>query len=148
MDLFGRDESHNFDECLCTLFEYCVMCLCVVSLPSIYCDYLLFVYVETVDLTVTWDGTSVTVVWTDRFEAPPGVPLYYEVSLGTQVGSAAVTRWKQPLETVTTSFKFTDVRLNRLTDYFLSLTAIAYTGYSTTLNFMITNTDAVLIPVV
>ena len=28
-----------------------------------------------------------------------GVPLYYEVSLGTQVGSAAVTRWKEPLET-------------------------------------------------
>ena len=97
---------------------------------------------------VAWDGNSLTVSWTDRFEPPPGVPLYYEVSLGTQVGSAAITRWKEPLVTDGTSFKFTDVRLNRLADYFLSLTAIAYSGYSTTLNFMITNTNAVLIPVV
>lgn len=96
---------------------------------------------------MTWDGNSVTVSWTDRFEEPPGVPLYYEVSLGTQVGSAAVTRWKEPLAMEGTSFKFTDVRLNRLTDYFLSLTAIAYSGYSTTLNFMISNTNAVLISV-
>ena len=76
-----------------------------------------------------------------------GVPLYYEVSLGTQVGSAAVTRWKEPLETDSTSFKFSDARLNRLVDYFLSLTAITYSGHSTTVNFMISDTNTVLITV-
>ena len=113
-------------------------------LPSILT---LCVYVETVDLVVTWDGSSVTVSWTDRFEPPMGVPLYYEVSLGTQVGSAAVTRWKEPLETDSTSFKFSDARLNRLVDYFLSLTAITYSGHSTTVNFMISDTNTVLITV-
>ena len=76
------------------------------------------------------------------------MPLYYELSLGMQVGSASITHWQEPLETERTSFTFDDVRLVRMNEYFLSLTAIAYSGHSTTINYMISNNMAVPISAV
>jgi len=57
------------------------------------------------------------------------VPLYYEVSLGTRMGSGSVIRW---LETTGTSIQSTNPRLSLETDYFVTLTAITYAGLHTT----------------
>lgn len=89
-----------------------------------------------VPLGVTWGQGRVTLNWSGRFQPPPGVPLYYEASLGTQLGSASITRW---VSTESTVIEFSDARLTSMREYFLSLTAVAYSGHFLTENFMISN---------
>ena len=84
-----------------------------------------------ITLTVTWDGL---------FSSP--YPLYYEVSLGTQVGSGSIERWN-PVETDVTQIVITNTNLNLLQEYFLSLTAIGFNGLSHTANYMVIETMAI-----
>ena len=94
-----------------------------------------FLSAGAVDLSVDWGEGRVTVTWLGRFQSPPDVTLYYEVSLGTQLGSASIRRWA--LSTEDTTITFRDARLTSMREYFLSLTAVAYSGHFLTENFMI-----------
>lgn len=71
---------------------------------------------------------NVFIEWSGKFTSS-SVPLYYEVSLGTRMGSGSVIRW---LETTGISVQFTDPQLSLETDCFVTLTAITYAGLHTT----------------
>ena len=82
----------------------------------------------------TWTGNALLLEWEGLFTSP--APLYYEFSLGTQVGSGSIRRWVE-LETDRTFVSVTDTRLNQETDYFLALTAISSAGRHTTVDRMV-----------
>lgn len=82
-----------------------------------------------VPINMTWTENTLLLDWEGRFNS--STPLYYEFSLGTQVGSGSIRRWVE-LETDQTFVTVTDTRLNQGMDYFLALTAISSTGLHTT----------------
>ena len=77
-------------------------------------------------MNATWllDGT-LQLEWFGTFSSP--APLYYELSLGSQMGSGSILKWAE-LSTMATSFAVADLRLHRSRDYFVSLTAVSYSG--------------------
>ena len=77
-------------------------------------------------------GNTLLLEWGGKFTSP--TPLYYEFSLGTQVGSGSVTRW---LETDQTSVSLTNARLTHQRDFFLTLIAIGRSGLHTNANTMV-----------
>ena len=85
---------------------------------------------------VTWGVSQLTIEWDDVIEAD--APIYYEVSLGSQVGSSSIRRWAIVMETMNPFIIITDDRLMQTTDYFLSLTGVTYSGLSLSVNYMIT----------
>lgn len=90
-----------------------------------------------------WGTSQVTVEWGDVFTAD--APLYYEVSLGSQVGSSSIRRWAVVMETMDPFIIIRDDRLEQTTDYFLSLTGISYSGLSLSINYIITGNVAMLL---
>ena len=85
------------------------------------------------DINVTIMPPNLLIDWSGKFMSP--VHLYYEVSVGTRMGSASILRW---LETTDTSIQSTNPRLSLETDYFVTVTAVTYAGIHTT--------DTMLIP--
>lgn len=84
--------------------------------------------------TDTSTGINVTILppnvfidWSGKFYS--SIPLYYEVSLGTRMGSGCVVRW---LETTNTFLQSTNPQLRSESDYFVTVTAITYAGMHTT----------------
>ena len=69
-------------------------------------------------LIVDWEGTFAS-----------SLPLHYEVSVGTSLGSGSVLSW---METELTSLAYQHPRLVSTEDYFVTVTAIAANGHSTT----------------
>ena len=80
----------------------------------------------------TWiaDG-QLHLEWFESFTSP--TPLYYELSLGPQMGSGSIIKWVE-LSTIQTAVTLSDERLQRSSDYFVALTAISYSGLHTTSN--------------
>ncbi len=88
-------------------------------------------------INATWTSgstNSLQLNWSGRFSSP--APIYYEFSLGTQVGSGSIRRWVER-DTDLTSVTITDARLSTEVDYFLSLTAISSSGLHSTVGHMI-----------
>ena len=90
---------------------------------------------------VIWGPSQLTIEWDDVIQAD--VPLYYEVSLGSQVGSSSIRRWAIVMETMNSFIVIRDDRLKQTTDYFLSLTGITFSGLSLSINYMITGSAVV-----
>ncbi len=65
--------------------------------------------------------------WSGKFVSP--APLYYELSIGTQMGSGSVRKWVE-LSTTESSFSLPVLSSDR--DYFVTVTAIASSGVQTT----------------
>ena len=107
---------------------YNVMLFLVSLLDFMTCNPLLLVAAG-MPINTTWTGNTLLLEWEGRFTS--STPLYYEFSLGTQVGSGSIRRWAE-LETDQTSVMVTDTRLNQGMDYFLALTAISSAGLHTT----------------
>ena len=83
-------------------------------------------------MNVTWvSDTQLQLDWFEYFTSP--TPLYFELSLGPQMGSGSILKWVE-LSTMQTSIVISDGRLHRSSDYFISLTAISYSGLHTTAN--------------
>ena len=91
---------------------------------------------------VMWGTSQLTIRWDDVIKAD--APIYYEVSLGSQVGSSSIRRWAVVMETMNPFIIITDDRLMPTTDYFLSLTGVTYSGLSLSINYMITGDDVVV----
>ena len=79
------------------------------------------------DVNVTVLPPNLLIEWPNKFVS--SVPLYYEVSVGSRMGSGSVVRW---LETTGTSIQTSNPQLSSEKDYFITLTAITYTGLHTT----------------
>ena len=94
---------------------------------------------------VTWGASQLTIKWDDVINAD--APIYYEVSLGSQVGSSSIRRWAVVLETMNPFIIITDDRLMPTTDYFLSLTGVTYSGLSLSVNYLITENVVVAVSV-
>ena len=77
-------------------------------------------------------GNTLHLNWGGKFISTG--PLYYEYSLGTQVGSGSVTQW---LETDQTSVSIISPRLTQNRDFFLTLTAIGSSGLHTNTNTLV-----------
>lgn len=85
------------------------------------------------DITPTWtSGSTLRLDWTGKFSST--APLYYEFSLGTQMGSGSIRQWQ---ETDQTFASITSARLNQNRDYFFTLTAVSSSGIHTTAYRMI-----------
>ena len=69
--------------------------------------------------------------WLESFTSP--APLYYELSLGPQMGSGSIVKWVE-LSTIQSSIVISDRRLQSSSDYFVALTAVSYSGLHTTSN--------------
>jgi hypothetical protein len=83
-----------------------------------------------VDVNVTWtEGTHLTLDWTGKFRSP--VPLYFELSIGTQLGSGRIRKWVE-LSMTQTSYSVSAGLLQRTEDYFVTLTAISSSGLHST----------------
>ena len=83
-------------------------------------------------MNATWISDSeLQLEWFEAFSSP--APLYFELSLGPQMGSGSILKWVE-LSTMATSFTVTDSRLRRSMDYFVALTAVSYSGLHTTVN--------------
>lgn len=80
------------------------------------------------NINVTILPPNLLVEWSDKFTTSD-IPLYYELSVGTRMGSGSVVRW---LETTGTSIQSTNPQLSSERDYFVTLTAITYAGLHTT----------------
>lgn len=84
---------------------------------------------------VSWSDDSVlTVDWAGRFSSP--APLYFEFSLGTQKGSGSVRKWVE-LSTVETGYSVSSMLLQRVEDYFVTVTAITSSGLHSTTSQLI-----------
>ena len=92
----------------------------------------LFVHTYYIGVAInsSWSGDNVlTVDWSDRFTSP--APLYFELSLGTQMGSGSVRKWVE-LSTMATSYVVSSELLDRSEDYFVTVTAIGSSGLHST----------------
>ena len=67
--------------------------------------------------------------WSEKFVNP--APLYYELSIGTQMGSGRVQRWVE-LSMTESRYNVPSGYLSRDIDYFVSVTAITSAGLHTT----------------
>ena len=70
-------------------------------------------------------------------------PVYYEVSIGTQMGSSSIRKWITVQETENNKIQITDTSLTPSKEYFVSLSGITFAGVSTSVNYMITGDEAV-----
>ena len=68
--------------------------------------------------------------WRDVFMS--STHLWYEVSIGTTFGSSDVMQWVE-----TTKSQISVFPLKKLTDYYITLTAINSIGLSTTINVIL-----------
>ena len=87
-----------------------------------------------IKLNVTRAQGHLLVEWRDLFTSP--IPVYYEVSLGNQLGGSAIRKL------VTTPESFIEINEPEITVsdvYFLSVKAIDYAGLSSQSNYMIDN---------
>lgn len=83
-------------------------------------------------INATWISDSLLQLdWFELFASH--APIYYELSLGTQMGSGSIVKWVE-LSTLQSSITISDSRLQRISDYFVSLTAISYSGLHFTTN--------------
>ena len=83
-------------------------------------------------INATWiTDSELQLEWFGAFSS--AAPLYFELSLGPQMGSGSILKWVE-LSTMATSFTVTNSRLRRSTDYFVALTAISYSGLHTNVN--------------
>lgn len=80
------------------------------------------------EVNVTVLPPNILIEWHNKFTS--SVPLYYEVSVGTRMGSGSLLRW---VETTGTSVQFTSPQVTLEGDYFVTLTAITYAGIHTTI---------------
>lgn len=83
----------------------------------------------------SWSQSSVrTFDWTGKFVSP--APLYFELSIGTQMGSGRIRKWVE-LSTAQTSYSVSGSVLQRSEDYFVAVTAISSSGLHTTASQLI-----------
>lgn len=83
-----------------------------------------------VAINESWSqGAVLTLDWTGKFISP--TPLYYELSIGTQLGSGRIRKWVE-LSVAQTSYSVPSGLLQRDEDYFAVVTAIASSGLHTT----------------
>ena len=83
-----------------------------------------------VAVNVSWSGdSSLSLDWSGKFRSPS--PLYYELSIGPQLGSGRVLKWVE-LSMAEPSYTTARGLLRRDGDYFVSLTAITSSGLHTT----------------
>lgn len=82
-----------------------------------------------VPISSSWVTSSqqLMVDWEGSFAS--SLPLRYEISVGTSLGSGSVLSW---METEQTSLDYHHPRLVPTADYFVTVTAIAANGHSTT----------------
>ena len=69
--------------------------------------------------------------------------MYYEVSIGTQMGSSSIRKWITVQETENNKIQITDTSLTPSKEYFVSLSGITFAGVSNSVNYMITGDEAV-----
>ena len=87
-------------------------------------------FVLGVAINESWsEGSTLTLDWTGKFTSP--TPLYFELSIGTQLGSGRLRKWVE-LSVAQTSYSVSDGLLERSEDYFITLTAISSSGLHTT----------------
>lgn len=78
-------------------------------------------------INASWSGDNELVFdWSGKFTSP--APLYFEISVGTQMGNGRISRWVE-LSMTQTSYT---VQLRRDMDYFIAVTAISSSGLHTT----------------
>ncbi len=83
-----------------------------------------------VAINASWSQDStLTLEWLGKFLSPS--PLYYELSIGPQLGSGGVLKWVE-VSVAQTSYSTAGGLLQREGDYFVSLTAITSSGLHTT----------------
>ena len=90
-------------------------------------------------INVTILPPNVIIEWSNVFTTTT-LPLYYEISFGTRMGSGSILRW---LETTDTSIQLTNPQLSIERDYFVTVTAINYAGLYTTVTQFVPGTPVV-----
>ena len=121
------------------MYMYVYVCVCITcSADTIvfYYYFILFVlyFSDDIKLNVTQVAGQLDIQWRNVFTSPG--PLYYEVSVGTQLGSSSIRKL------VTTDNNFIQINEPEITQsgvYFLSIRAISYAGFYTHSNYMIDN---------
>lgn len=83
-------------------------------------------------INVTILPPNILLEWSNKFNS--SVPLYYEVSVGTRMGSGSMVRW---LESTGTFIQSTNPQVSSERDYFVTLTAISYAGLHTTVTQLV-----------
>lgn len=83
-----------------------------------------------VAINESWSqGSMLTLDWTGKFVSP--APLYFELSIGTQLGSGRFRKWVE-LSMTQTSYSVSGGLLQHSEDYFVAVTAISSSGLHTT----------------
>ena len=84
---------------------------------------------------------KLTISWKSALISP--VPLYYELSIGSQqLGSSSI---RKLITTENTMIEINDPDLTKSSIYFLSIRAINYAGLATQSNYMIDKNDVVIL---
>ena len=119
-------------------------CTCSVH---VFAWFVYSLYVYNISLYITGTPINVTILppnifieWSNKFTYSSFTPFYYEVSVGTRMGSASVLRW---LETTDTFVQLTNPQLSLETDYFVTVTAITYAGIHVTDTMHVSGTPIV-----
>lgn len=110
------------------------MCVCV-QYPCHISLYTTYTIGTGAGINVTIISPNLLIDWSGKFMS--AVPLYYEVLVGTRMGSASILGW---VETTGTSIRSTNPHLSLERDYFVTVTAVTYAG--------IHITDTLLIPAI
>ena len=121
----------------CVSFTLQSVCACVLMWNV--CPSLCRVYVHVCScgisflsgsaINASWSHDSVlSLDWSGKFSSP--TPLYYEISIGTQIGSGRVRKWVE-LSVAQSSYNGS-LQLVTNEDYFVAVTAISSSGLHTT----------------
>ncbi len=98
----------------------------------LFLNFIFFYISDDIDLNVTREDEQLDIQWINVFTSPG--PLYYEVSVGTQLGGSSVGKL------IITENEFIQINEPEITKsgvYFLSIRAISYGGLSAHSNYMI-----------
>lgn len=80
-------------------------------------------------INASWLQETLHLDWSEKFTSVE--PLYFELSMGTQMGSGYIRKWVE-LSVAETSYSVGGGVLERSEDYFVALTAIGSSGLHTT----------------
>lgn len=114
--------------CVCALPLFGVLRVCP-STPQSMCQSNFFLSFPGSAINASWSHDSVfSLDWSGKFTSP--APLYYEISIGTQIGSGRVRRWVE-LSVAQSSYNGS-LQFMANEDYFVAVTAISSSGLHTT----------------